>query len=122
MQDWVVIALIATGMYFLLFAIRLFFRVEERQKKMAEMQKRLKEDPEALTEEELAEMTKHMGVIMGISILSLILFLPIYYVIRARYGVIETPLGKMAWFWWYAIVAFGLSIIIGGVRKWLARS
>jgi len=122
LQDWVVIALIATGMYFLLFAIRLFFRVEERQKKMAEMQKRLKEDPEALTEEELAEMTKHMGVIMGISILSLILFLPIYYVIRARYGVIETPLGKMAWFWWYAIVAFGLSIIIGGVRKWLARS
>jgi|GEM_PF-3122270 len=71
------------------------FGVEERQKKMAEMQKRLKEDPEALTEEEMAEMTKHMGVMMGISILSLILFLPIYYVIRARYGVIETPLGKM---------------------------
>ncbi len=122
MQDWVVIAIIATVMYFLSFAIRLFFRVEEQQKKMAAMQKRLQEDPESLTEEEMAEMTKHMGVMMGISILSLILFLPIYYVIRARYGVIETPLGKMAWYWWYAIVAFGVSIIIGGVRKWLVRS
>jgi len=122
LQDWVVIAIIATVMYFLSFAIRLFFRVEEQQKKMAAMQKRLQEDPESLTEEEMAEMTKHMGVMMGISILSLILFLPIYYVIRARYGVIETPLGKMAWYWWYAIVAFGVSIIIGGVRKWLVRS
>ncbi len=122
MQAWVVIAIIATVMYFILFAIRAFFGVEERQKKMAEMQKRLKEDPEALTEEEMAELTKHMSVLMGISILSLILFLPIYYVIRARYGVIETPLGKMAWYWWYAIVAFGVSIIIGGVRKWLVRS
>ena len=122
MQDWAVIALIAVGMYFFLFAVRLLFGVEERQKKMAEMQKRLKEDPEALTEEEMAELTKHMGVMLGISLLSLILFLPIYYVIRARYGVIETPLGKMAWYWWYTIVAVGISIIVGGVRKWLVRS
>ncbi len=122
MQDWVVISLIAAGMYFLLFFVRVFLRVEERQKKMAEMQKRLKEDPESLTEEEMAELTRHMGVLMGISVLSLILFLPIYYVIRARYGVIETPLGKMQWYWWYAIVSIGISIVVGGVRKWLARS
>jgi hypothetical protein len=122
LQAWIIVTIAAIGMYAVMVGIRAVFRVEERQKRMMERSKKLRENPEALTEEELAEHMKEMYVVMGVSFLSLIFFLPIYYVIRARYGIIETPLGKMSWIWWYVIVSVVLGLIYGGVKKWLAQS
>ncbi|MDN5358410.1 MAG: hypothetical protein PWP76_253 [Candidatus Diapherotrites archaeon] len=123
MQDWLIVTLAAFVYALAMYAFNRVFRLEERNRAILEMSKRLSKDPDSVTEEEIAEHTKNMYKIMGLRLVMLfIVFYPLYYAFSSRYGTIETPLGQWYWLWWFVVSSIVANIVVGGVMKWLALS
>ena len=123
MQDWLVITLAAAVYSLVMYAFNRVFKMDERNRKMRELSQRMRKDPNSITDEEIMEHTKEMYKVMGLRLAMIfIVFYPLFYAFSSRYGNIETPLGTMGWIWWFMISSIAVNLVIGGVRKWLARS
>ncbi len=122
MQDWAVIVLVAFGYSLLLMLINKLIGYSEMQRRTQELMKRMKESPEEISQDELMQHLVEMNKKnLTRLVLVFIVFYPIYYYFSSRYGDVQTPFGTVYWLWLFigASIAFGM--IIGGVRKWLAR-
>ena len=124
MQDWVVITLAAFVYTLVMFAFSRVFRLDERHRAMREFTARLQKNPDSVTEEEVMHHTKEMYKVMGLRLaMVFIVFYPLYYAFSSRYGEVLTPLGvSMHWIWWFLISSVVAQVLVGGVKRWLARS
>jgi len=122
LQDWAVIVLVAIGYSILLAFINRLIGFSEMQRRTQQLMKRMKDAPEDVSQEELmqhlVEMNKKNLLRL---VLVFIVFYPIYYYFSSRYGDVQTPFGTVYWLWLFIGASIAFGIILGGVKKWLAR-
>ncbi|HID15447.1 MAG TPA: hypothetical protein EYP16_01400 [Candidatus Atribacteria bacterium] len=123
MQDWVVVTLAAFIYALVMFAFDRVFRLDERSKVVHEFTMKLRDDPNSISDDDIARHTKEMYKTKGLRLVMVfIVFYPLYYAFSSRYGDITTPLGMgMHWLWWFVVSSIVAQLFIGGVKRWLVR-